>query len=366
MSQVYEPPEYFRAAQALGVEAVERDGGKYDAGIIHGVSVITRGEALGHELWVDADFLSDTTAAINAGKGLKARFTHPGLSSDGTGSKLGTLHNAKTVGDQVIADLHFQRAAHKTPDGNLADYVMTLAEETPEQFGLSIVFENDTDRQEAHQAEYTDAGMFGSPDDFNTNNYPHAMLAHLRAGDVVDEPAANPEGLFRRGQEFAQQGEDLLSYVLGLTDAKPGAVCFGVDGDRASQFLARFLERHNLSIQEGGETVSEVETAVESLPTREDFAVELLQYTETFGAENGAAWFAENVSFQDAQGKHIETLNRQISLLSAKVDELQETLNSLDRGEEDGGEFAEANEGVADGPRTFASRIRIAGKHSQN
>jgi len=367
MASLSESPEFFRAAQSHGLETVERNGGRYSAGLIRGVSVITRGEALGHELWVDADFLADTTAAINStSTGLKARFTHPGLSNDGMGTKLGTIHDAKTVGDQVIADLHFQAAAHKTPDGDLADYVMTLAEETPDQFGLSIVFEHDLELEQAHTNEHTSGDLFISPDEHNKNNYAHAMLANLRAGDVVDEPAANPDGLFKRGQEFAQQGDELLQYVLGVSDAKPSTLCFGVDGDRAMQFVTRFLSRHNLTIQKGGDPVSEVESAVDAPPTREEFAAQLLQYTEAFGADNGATWFAEGVSFTECQSRHIEELNRQIATLSAKVDELQETLSSLDRGEDDGGEFAEAEQGDSEGPRTLASRIRIAGRHSDN
>ena len=50
MAKAHEPPTYFRATQAHGIDAVGRDGGLYDAGFIRGVSVITRGEALGHEL----------------------------------------------------------------------------------------------------------------------------------------------------------------------------------------------------------------------------------------------------------------------------------------------------------------------------
>ena len=164
--------------------------------------MITRGEALGHDLWIDASFLEDVRDEINAG-GIKARFTHPGLSSDGIGTKLGRFYDAEIIGDQVYADLHFQEAATKTPDGDLADYVMTLAEETPEDFGLSIVFEHDVQDMERLTDENTVNGRFISPDEDNKNNYEHARLAALRAADVVDTPAANPDGLFQRGQDFA-------------------------------------------------------------------------------------------------------------------------------------------------------------------
>jgi hypothetical protein len=365
MNNLDQAPKYFRGTPSTGVQAVDREGGQYDAGMINGVSVITRGEALGHDLWVDQDFLSDVTGKINQTKGLKARFTHPGLSSDGIGTKLGVLRNAVTKGDQVFADLHFQKAAHVSPDGNLADYVMTLAEETPDQFGLSIVFEHDADLQAMHIEDNTQGGKYVSPDEDNKNNLPHAALKALRAGDVVDEPAANPDGLFKRGQEAAQAGDELLCYALGLSDAKPQSSCFGVDGDRAAQFVARFLSRHNLTIQEGGDPVSEDVAAVEIPPTREEFAAELQAYTEAFGSKNGAKWFADGVHYQEAQGLHIETLHKQIVTLQAKVTELEETLESLDRGDDDGADFDAEQTNKA--PQSFAGRIRIAGRsNAQN
>ena len=147
------PPIRFRAGVSRSKLAdkvrVDRSAGVYGAGVIHDVSMITVGEALGHEMWCDHVFLIQVAEAVqNYARGIKARFTHPGLSNDGVGTKLGKFFNARMEGDQVIADLHFQQAAHETPDGNLANYVMTLAEETPEDFGLSIVFDHDTEASE--------------------------------------------------------------------------------------------------------------------------------------------------------------------------------------------------------------------------
>ena len=359
-------PKFFRAGTSHGLETVERDGGAFGHGVIRGVSVITRGEALGHELWVDSEFLTDVTTAINSSdSGVKARFTHPGLSNDGVGSKLGRLQSAKTVGDQVFADLHFQEAATKTPDGNLADYVLTLAEETPEDFGLSIVFEHDVDAMNEHTERnsvyVTGKNIFTSPDEANKDNFEHARLSNLRAADVVDSPAANPDGLFKRGQETAQQADSLLSYALGLTDAKPDTSAFNVDGDRVQQFLTRFLSRHNLSIQKGGDPVPDDITPVADTPlNREDvakqFRDELNRYVSAFGTENGTEWFSDGVSFEDAQGKHIEALGAQLALAQAKIEELEESLHVLTDGEDDGGDFSTETT-----PRTLASKIRFAG-----
>lgn len=277
MSKVSEAPEYFRAGISRGAQGIERHGGKFSAGMIKGVSVITRGEALGHGMWIDADFLSDVTAAINGSKaasgGLKARFTHPGLSSDGLGSHLGRLLDARTEGDKVLADLHIVEAARNSPDGDLAEYVMGLADEDPAAFGMSIVFERDIkaeqDFLERHSTPEGDDSVFTSPDDDNVNNYLHARLSRLRAGDAVDEPAANPAGMFSRGQELPQEADALMRYAFKLTTDKPDTSMFGIDADRVTGFLSRFFERHQLELR-GLDEMSEETTNPETDETPDE------------------------------------------------------------------------------------------------
>lgn len=362
------PLKHFRANVARGASAVVRDGGKYGFGMIENVSVITRGEASGHDMWVDQDFMSDVAAAINASPtGIKARFTHPGLSSDGLGTYLGKLHDARYVGNQVIASLHFKEAATKTPDGDLADYVMTMAEESPEDFGLSIVFDVDVEAMSEHRSDNTQGGRFVSPDEDNKNNYDHARLSRLRAGDVVDSPAANPDGLFHRDQQIAADAENLLSYSLGLSDAKPELTCFDVDVDRVSAAVQRFLSRHNLQLSEKGEPSMTTETPVhepdtKAQPTREEFAAELQRYITAFG-QNGADWYAEGLSFSDCQQKHIDELQQQLAAKDEQIEELKEVIASVDLGEPDD---------VAGGTplkekKTLSKKIRIVGKtYEQN
>lgn len=336
------PLKHFRAKVSTGAQAVERDGGKYGFGVIRGVSVITRGEALGHDLWVDQDFLSDTTAAINAKDvGLKARFTHPGLSADGLGNYLGKVHDAKTVGNQVIADLHFKESATKTPDGDLAGYVMQLAEDAPEDFGVSIVFDHDLGASDLHRMENTEDGRFISPDEHNRNNFPHARMESLRAADVVDSPAANPSGLFHRNQEIAEEAEQLLSYTLGLSDERPVLSCFDVDADRVSAAVQRFLSRHNLTILKGcdpmpgstGTPEPVTAPAVITQPTREEFAAECKRYIAAFG-QIGGEWYADGKSFADCQGLLMEDMKKQLAAKDETIADLQGRLAAVDLGEE--------------------------------
>ena len=67
--------------------------------------------------------------------------------------------------------------------------------------------------------------------------------------DAVDDPAANPDGLFRgRRDAIAADAEKLLAFSLGLATERPQFVALDVDPTRAAGFVNRVLSRHNLSI----------------------------------------------------------------------------------------------------------------------
>ena len=266
-------PKFRRTAVARGLSdnsnailpRVDRTSGHSRAGIIRGVSAIQTGEALGHGLWCDKTLIQQTADAVNATKkGVKARFTHPSLSSDGLGSFLGRVTNASVVGDKCVADIHFSKSSHKTPSGDLASYVMQLADDDPSSFGCSIVFEPDTVAEDefsnVNSSDVHGHSFFQSPDGDNVNNLPHARLLTLRAIDCVDEPAANSGGLFGRSQEIAKEADELLSYSLGLSDTQPQLLSLSVDSERVKQFLNRFLQNNNLTISRINEDTMDRET----------------------------------------------------------------------------------------------------------
>lgn len=227
---------------------VERNGGKFGAGLIRGVSLITEGEALGHGEWADAEFVGSVAKHANyPNKGTKIRFTHPSVSGDGLGRYMGRGLDARVEGKQALADVHLAKASRETPDGDLGKYVMDLAEEDPEAFAMSIAFQRDEEAEEAFQEE-NGGSKFESPVEENTQNYPHVRLKQLIAADFVDEPAANPGGLFHRGAEIADEADRLCAYALGLSDEKPELSLFTADVDRVSAFAQRFLNSRRLAI----------------------------------------------------------------------------------------------------------------------
>ncbi|WP_417625137.1 hypothetical protein [Paremcibacter congregatus] len=328
---------------------VIRDGGDRGAGLIKHFSVITEGEALGHEMWCDGEFVQQVTDAINAAgdAGLKCRFTHPGLSADGMGKFLGNLKNASKEGNQAFCDLHFSTNAHNTPDGDLAEYVMNLAEEDPDKFGSSIVFLHDRKAEEMFYVEHKseDSGEFQSPDSANSKNYYHVRLKQLFGADMVDDPAANPGGLFHRGQEIAQEATSLMEFVLADDGAAaPVLAQFDVDPGRFKSFFDRFLEEHGLKVVSTEkepeamtkETTAPAEKQTETpatVYTKSDFTAELQKYQERFGAENGAKWFAEGKSMEESLAAQVELLEKALLGKDETIKELQEKLASIDTGE---------------------------------
>ncbi len=97
----------------------------------------------------DAPALSRVVELNNAARqGIKSRFSHPmPMGRDGIGSFLGRVTNARLDGDKVRADLHLAKSASKTPQGDLADYVMTLVEEDAAALGSSLVLTADKVRR---------------------------------------------------------------------------------------------------------------------------------------------------------------------------------------------------------------------------
>jgi hypothetical protein len=256
--KVGEAPAAMRVVGPKGLARgkVVRNGGDFGAGMIAGVSLVTRGEALGHGMWLDSTFIDQVheSGVASGDAGLKARFAHPGLSDDGIGSVLGRWRNFRKSGSkQVYADLHLIEAAHVAPDGDLAEYVMQLAEDDPGLFAASIVYYPDEAAEQSFASENSDdQGRFISPDRENRANLPHARLAELLGADLVDEPAANPGGLFSRGNALPAEAEGLLAYALGLSETAPeGGEVLGVHPERARAFVTGFLERRGIQLNRG-------------------------------------------------------------------------------------------------------------------
>src|SRR5262245_59501018 len=127
------------------------------------------------------DGLREIARLANATReGLKSRFGHPSLLSDGLGNFLGRIRNARLDGNRVRGDLHFDKTAFKTPRGDLASYVLRLAATDPEALAASLALEiKEEHRLDARGNLLRDA--YGEP------LPPLWHPTKLHAVDIVDE-----------------------------------------------------------------------------------------------------------------------------------------------------------------------------------
>ena len=192
---------------ATGIEPGEEQEARVDRNTrtIHGVSVVTKGMAEGHNLILDDQFLDQVVKAGNEAKaGIKARFDHPNASNTSMGTAVGRFKKFRRDGDVVRGDLSLLKTASKSPNGDFPSYLMDLAEEDSQAFGTSIVFEDNPIQQLDDEGKpLKDAPMI-------------SRLQRLFAADVVDDPAANPNGFFStpRQKSFAQKLTSFLDRFL--------------------------------------------------------------------------------------------------------------------------------------------------------
>jgi len=162
--------------------------GRVDAssGIVYGVSLISEGPALGHDLMVDATTLSQIESACHAFRnGVKVKLEHSGGISD----IVGTVKNIRRDGTKLVGDLHLLETAP------LRAYVLELADKAPDTFGLSVNFHGTAD------------GIF-------------ARCSRIRSVDLVADPAANPDGLFEEKTDSSEVSMAADPQTQDAPDAK--------------------------------------------------------------------------------------------------------------------------------------------------
>lgn len=251
-----------------------------EKGIIRGFAVMTKGFIKDQRGWeVDEATLDQVVQVGNGVKpGLKSRFGHPMMSSEALGTFLGRVKNFAKDGDIVRADLHFDESAYKTPDGDLATYVMDLAENDPEAFGASVVL------LEYDLEEQLEADGKTPKKDASGNTLPAKLrVAKLSSVDVVDEPAAN-DGFFGK---FFPDNVKLSAGFAEFLDKfiqNPEAV------EKASAFLKRYTNVRGNESKEEEKQMDLKSLTIEMLKAeRPDLVESVSEEAKTAGLSEGAA-----------------------------------------------------------------------------
>lgn len=183
-------------------------------GVVAGVAVITVGPALGHGVLVDATTLEQVKAcAEQFAGGLKVKMDHYSAVSE----IVGYLHGFRIDGDVLRADLYLLESAPARA------YVLEIAQKIPDTFGLSIAFSGIDERIAGTRPE---------------EDIVLARCSEIYSADLVDDPAANPSGLFSTPdprqpakrcaepaptptpKEPASMNEELMAALSGMIDEK--------------------------------------------------------------------------------------------------------------------------------------------------
>jgi hypothetical protein len=137
-------------------------------GVLKRVAVLTEGPAIGHGITIDSESIKSVLQrARSYSGGLKVKLEH----GSGAGSIVGVLQNFNIDGRVLRADLKLFKAS---PHFNL---ICEMAETAPQSVGLSISFSGEN--QEINGAK-------------------RMRCVEIYSADLVDQPAANPNGLFER------------------------------------------------------------------------------------------------------------------------------------------------------------------------
>jgi hypothetical protein len=231
-------------------------------GVIRGVAVITEGPARGHfdwdsgkPLYADAETLREVMeCAKTYVGGLKVKMNH----GSGVGDIVGRLDNFRIEGTVLRAD--FMALATSAQRG----YIFEIAQTMPDAFGLSISFS-------------------GTPKVDDKRAY--ARCTEIYSADFVDEPAANPTGLFQRGAgNGAAQPKQPNSKTNMEDDKKPDPIA-DLSASVAS-LIARLEKLEAVNSGEGDKKESS-EEAMAALAEKTALAA-LKEYTKQFGAPPAA------------------------------------------------------------------------------
>ena len=309
--------------RAIKLSKVDRENG-----ILSDVVMCQVGEAKGHEVNLEQQFIDDLVnyANENASTGLKARLGHPSMSNETMGSQLGAFKNFRVRGEQAIADLHLLDAAAKSPNGDLKEWVLSMAEEDPSFIMSSIVF------KPGEQYRYDKDGkrFADDTDEFHSlTSDAFVSLGELYYCDLVEQGAAT-ENLFSaqfNKDKFAVQVNEWLNdnaQIDSFIKENPDKI-FSLLKSRGIELEeGSFFQKIKSLFNNSNEDIERLTIDNQKLSNDLAASIELLEKSEaaTLGLQ---LTIDENTDALAVAESTIETLQTKIKELESQISEMDVT-----------------------------------------
>jgi len=151
-----------------------------DSTIIPNVYILSQGEARGHDLFIDKTSIQKAYELMaKAPNGVKVKMNH----GSGLDAVCGFARNPRIEGDKLMADLHLLKSS---PHYEL---VKEMANEAPDQFGVSLAFLNESETIKGKD---------------------YIRPQRIESADLVSSPASNEK--FR---DFQNNDVEMLVFAVG-------------------------------------------------------------------------------------------------------------------------------------------------------
>lgn len=160
-----------------------------EAGTMEGISIISAGEAKGHQMMISQKTL-ESTITLLLGKSLPAYVSHGGASGDRLLTEAGYFSEFYRDKEKIRANKFVALESFKKYEPEKYERLFEIAEVAPESFGVSIVFEGQLFWEMADGSEMGMDVGFEAPENARFE-IPTIRPLAITSADFVDTPAAN-------------------------------------------------------------------------------------------------------------------------------------------------------------------------------
>ena len=217
------------------LEAQEPTRVDYENGIIEGISIITTGEAKGHQMMISQKTLESSITLI-LGKSLPAYLSHAGATGDRLLTEAGFFSGFYREKNKIRASRFTALETFKQYDREKYDRLFEIAQVAPETFGVSIVFEGQLFWEMSDGSEESIQAGLDAPENARFE-FPTVRPLKITSADFVDTPAANG-ALFSSKGDKLNKGIETMNTQETIQAAQEIVDALGVSASSAPDHVA--------------------------------------------------------------------------------------------------------------------------------